>query len=345
VTRRTLLSAICSTPLCFGAKADFERELERLRAKFSIPGLSAAIVRSGKLSWAAGLGLANRERNTPVTPRTPFRIASLTKTFASTLLMQLYEEGKLKLDEPVVRYIPTFQKLINVQIGEEVTIRHVLSHTSESKPPGERYTYSGARFAWLTGVIESLGGKPIRELLAERILDRVKMPRTVPGQDSTAKRYLETIADLATPYRLDKAGKLVEAEYPPKRISASAGILSTVEDLARYDAAIDGRQLIRTETQEMAWTPASTRAGETLPYALGWFVQTHRSERLVWHYGYWPGSYSALYLKVPQRGITLFLLANSDGLSQPFPSLGKGDVTGSEFAMLFLDSELRRLAG
>src|SRR5262249_1625494 len=181
----------------------------------------------------------------------------------------------------------------------------VLTHTSESQPPGERYSYSGARFAWLTWVIESLSGKPIRRLLAERILDRVKMPRTVPGQDSTGKRYLETIVDLGTPYRLDRARTLVEAEYPPKRISASAGILSTVEDLASYDAAIDSHQLIRVETQEMAWTPARTRAGEALPYALGWFVQPHRGERLVWHYGYWPGSYSALYLKIPQRCITL----------------------------------------
>jgi CubicO group peptidase (beta-lactamase class C family) len=345
VTRRTLLSAVCSSPFCFGAQADFERELEKLRMKYSVPGLSAAIIRNGKLSWAAALGLANRARNTPVTSGTPFRIASLTKTFASTLLMQLYEEGKLKLDEPIVHYLPLSERIINGSIGDDVTIRHVLTHTSESKPPGERYTYSGARFSRLTWVIESLGGKPLRELLAERILDRVKMPRTVPGQDSTEKRYLETIADLATPYKLDQAGTLVEADYPPKRISASAGILSTVEDLARYDAAIDSHQLIRKETQDMAWTPAKTRAGETLPYALGWFVQTYRGERLVWHYGYWPGSYSALYLKIPQRAITLFLLANSDGMSRPFPSLGKGNVTGSEFAALFLNSELRGLAG
>jgi CubicO group peptidase (beta-lactamase class C family) len=224
----------------------------------------------------------------------------------------------LNLDEP----IPDF--------GEHVTIRHVLTHTSESKPPGERYAYSGARFSRLTGVIESLSGKPFRELLAERILDRVKMPRTVPGQDATEQRYQQTIADLATPYKLDKV-----SEYPPKGISASAGIISTVEDLARYDAAIDDHRLIRRETQEMAWTPA-----KSLPYALGWFVQKYRGERLVWHYGYWPGSFSALYLKIPRRRRTIFLLANSDGLSQPFPSLSGGDVTGSAFAAVFLNSAL-----
>jgi CubicO group peptidase (beta-lactamase class C family) len=254
--------------------------------------------------------------------------------------MQLYEAGKLNLDEPVAHYLPLLERFSSGRIGDDVTIRHVLTHTSESKPPGENYAYSGARFSRLTWVIEALGGKPFRELLAERILDRINMPGTIPGQDDTATRYLKPLADLAAPYQLDKAGKLVVAEYPPKRISASAGIISTVEDLAKYDAAIDSHQLIREETQRMAWTPARSRTGETLPYALGWFVQMHRGERLVWHYGYWPGSFSALYLKIPRRNVTLFLLANSDGLSQPFPSLGKGDVTGSAFAALFLNSEL-----
>jgi CubicO group peptidase (beta-lactamase class C family) len=339
VTRRTLIGAVCSTPFCYATPAKFEGELDKLRQSYRIPGLSAAIVRNGKLSWAAGMGFANRERKVPVTPGTPFRIASLTKTFASTLLMQFYEAGKLNLDEPIVRYVPVLERFINGRIGDDVTIRHVLNHTSESKPPGDRYAYSGARFSRLTWVIESLGGKPFRELLAERILDRVKMPRTVPGQDATDNRYQESLADLARPYKLDPAGTLVAAEYPPKRISASAGILSTVEDLAQYDAAIDSHEFIRKETQEMAWTPARRRTGETLPYGLGWFVQTYRGERLVWHYGYWPGSFSALYLKIPQRSSTLFLLANSDGLSQPFPSLGQGDVTGSAFAALFLGLE------
>jgi CubicO group peptidase (beta-lactamase class C family) len=274
-----------------------------------------------------------------VAPGTPFRIASLTKTFASALLMQFCEAGKLNLDEPVVRHLPLSARFVNGPLGEDVKVRHVLSHTSESKPPGERYAYSGARFSLLTTVAESLGGKPFRELLAERVLDRVGMSRTVPGQNATEKRYREALADLAAPYKLDNAGRLVASEYPPKGISASAGLVSTVEDLARYDAAIDSHQLIRPETQELAWTPGRNRMGETMPYALGWFVQMHRGERLVWHYGYYPGSFSALYLKIPRRNVTLLLLANSDGLSRPFPSLGKGDVTGSAFASLFLNSE------
>src|SRR5207248_2519759 len=75
--------------------------------------------------------------------------------------------------------------------------------------------------------------------------------------------------------------------------------------------------------------------GRKLPYGLGWFVQSHEGARLVWHYGYWPESFSSLYLKLPERKLALLLLANSDGLSAPF-SLGGGDVTRSAFAGSFL---------
>jgi CubicO group peptidase (beta-lactamase class C family) len=118
-------------------------------------------------------------------------------------------------------------------------------------------------------------------------------------------------------------------------ISAAAGLLSNVLDLAKYDAAIDGHTLVRAETQERAWTPASTPEGKKLPYGLGWFVQSDEGMRLVWHYGYWPESFSSLYVKLPERKMTLILLANSDGLSAPF-LLGAGDVIRSPFANSFL---------
>src|SRR4030095_2700462 len=123
--------------------------------------------------------------------------------------------------------------------------------------------------------------------------------------------------------------------YPPGGIGAAAGLVSNVLDLAKYDLAIDGHTFVRAETQERAWTPASTTDGRKLPYGLGWFIQSHDGARLVWHYGYWPESFSSLYLKLPERKISLILLANSDGLSAPF-LLGAGDVMRSAFANSFL---------
>jgi hypothetical protein len=84
-----------------------------------------------------------------------------------------------------------------------------------------------------------------------------------------------------------------------------------------------------------AWTPAAERNGIVSPMGLGWFVQTYRGERVVWHFGNVPNAYSSLVLKLPDRKVTFILLANSDGLSAPF-QLTKGDVTRSLFASLFL---------
>jgi hypothetical protein len=109
-----------------------------------------------------------------------------------------------------------------------------------------------------------------------------------------------------------------------------------VLDLAKYDAAVDRHAFIKAETQERAWTPAVSTNGNSLPYGLGWFSQQYKGVRLIWHYGYWPDSFSALYLKIPEKKITLLLLANSDGLSSAAPGLGGGSVISSAFAVTFL---------
>ena len=142
------------------------------------------------------------------------------------------------------------------------------------------------------------------------------------------------IERLAKPYMLDSRGRVVAAEYPPRGINAAAGLISTVRDLANYDAAIDARLLVSAASQQLAWTPFVNPAVVTLPHALGWFSQPYGAARLVWHYGYW-AQFSALYLKIPDRELTLILLANSGELSAPFP-MGKGDVTKSTFARTFL---------
>ena len=220
-----------------------------------------------------------------------------------------------------------------------------VTHTSHD-PSGD--TYDGYRFSYLSEVVGRASGKPFRELLVKNILDVIGMADSVPGQDvlddrakwsafldaDHARRYEAGLAKLAKPYRLDGA-ETVRGIYPPRGISAATGLVSNVLDLAKFDVAIDGHTLVRAETQERAWTPASTTEGRKLPYGLGWFIQSHEGARLVWHYGYSPESFSSLYLKLPERKIALILLANSDGLSAPF-LLGVGDVTRSPFANSFL---------
>jgi CubicO group peptidase (beta-lactamase class C family) len=185
--------------------------------------------------------------------------------------------------------------------------------------------------------------------LAKQILDRLGMSDSVPGHDldavtdatsaafdlATLTRYRAVLTRLAKPYAV-RDGRPRASEYPPKGINAAAGLVSTVRDLARYDAAIDDHVLMSSSTQAIAWTPFRLASGREGPYALGWFVQSTVAGRAVWHYGLWP-TFSSLILKLPERGVTLILLANSDGLSSRFP-LASGDVTVSPFARAFIQA-------
>jgi hypothetical protein len=147
-------------------------------------------------------------------------------------------------------------------------------------------------------------------------------------------RYAAAIRRLAVPYQTTAAGA-TRADYPPRDISGSAGLLSSVVDLAKYDAAIDANVFISRDSQELAWTNAvSSTTSQALPYGLGWFIQRERGVRLVWHYGQW-SQYSALYLKVPERHLTLILLGNSGGLGERYP-MADGDVLVSPFAKTFM---------
>jgi CubicO group peptidase (beta-lactamase class C family) len=130
---------------------------------------------------------------------------------------------------------------------------------------------------------------------------------------------------------VDLRGRAVRSEFPPRLINASTGLVTTVRDLQRFDAALDDGVLLRADT--LAHMRGGTVPGA--PTGLGWFVQSYNGERLVWQFGSMPGAYSSLILKVPSRNLTLIMLANSDGLSEPF-ALQQGDVTASLFVKLFL---------
>jgi CubicO group peptidase (beta-lactamase class C family) len=174
------------------------------------------------------------------------------------------------------------------------------------------------------------------------------MRDSVPGRDladgATRDRNLfsgdelagfeSVLQRLATPYRVDRSGKATKSDYPAQDVNAATGLVSTAQDLARFDAALDDQALLRAELLSVAWSNVRTSSGAPLPSGLGWFVQSYNGERLVWHFGVTPGAASSLLIKVPGRDLTLILLANSDGLS-PL-SISDGDVTVSLFAKLFL---------
>jgi len=448
--------------------ARLETQLESLRQDLKIPAYSAAIVKDQKVIWAKGFGYADVENKIPATEHTAYHLASLTKTFASTILMQLIQEGKVKLDDPVSKYG------IVLESDGVIRVRHLFSHTSEGNP-GEHYSYNGNRFAELDKVVQRASGKSFAELLIANILDPLGMNETAPNvpkivstrspntnpaaeaevkaavmdlvggfnssnvdqielrlapqqnrfrgegfltsfldapqlrqafqsgvkvniqvhnlevavYDSSAvatffaattitapneaprtegpwrcsyfwnkqdgawklvhahesplggalitekhqQRFDTVVKSLAQPYALDREFKITKISYP-QGFSVSAGLISTVLDMAKYDIAIDQNKFLKKETQQLAFTPTVSTKGETLPYGLGWFTTNYKGTKLIWHYGYWTGN-SSFILKVPERNMTFIIMANSDNLSRP-TDLGAGNALSSAVGMAFL---------
>ncbi len=361
--------------------SQFERELEALADSNSVPGLSAAIVHNQQVIWSSGFGFADRENQIPATPDTPYRLASVSKTFAAIVLMQLVDEDKLTLDTPMNAFTlhPWFEpdSWSGAHFPERydeapITVRHVLSHTSESTPPGASYSYNGNIFADLTWVVEDATNMSYPDVLRSRILQPLNMTRTLPGhlvpwrQDlidelpvvynveggvSAPATYpgfgIEPGRDI-TPWKLEPAFRLSEKGYTSRQAflgesytplssgNTASGVISTVLDLAKLDVALDNNTLISEASKNTLFTAHQTPDGETLPYGLGWFVEEHLGTKLIWHYGWYPPVISALYLKVPDNEITLLLLSNSDRLSADYSWTAQG-VQASPYARLFLE--------
>lgn len=326
----------------FGIVPVLDAYLESLQQQAGIPGMSAALVREGTVIWEKGYGFQNLATRERATPNTPYLVGDVSETLAAVLLLKCVEERRLDLDEPLRRE--------GLSLAEpNATLRELLSHTY-SDPAAEPFLYNPARYAQLTAVMEWCAPQPYRKSVAHRILNRLAMIDSVPGLDlrdpelqlpeelwdlAHVERYRAVLRRIAVPYRVDGRGRTQPTELPPTSMTASEGLVSTVRDLAKLDGALDARDLLLDETLNVAWNPVVGHRGIHVPMGLGWFVQSHRGQRVVWHFGHVTNAYSSLWIKVPERNITLILLANSDGLSAPF-LLPRGDVTKSLFAAVFL---------
>ena len=322
--------------------------LEPLRQQTGIPGMSVAVLSEGKVIWDKGYGFANLGTRERAGADTPYLVGDLSQTLAAALLLRCVEERHMTLDDPISKYGVT-------ALEPEATLRGLLSHAppKESRDP---FFYSPDRFAQLTAVMERCAPQPYRKSVAHRILEANVMRDSVPGtdlddplfvlpegqfEDEDIARYRATLKKIAVPYRVTSRTRADRVDLPLVPMNASNGLVSTVRDLARFDAAFETLDLVNDppmlspETLAVARRPAAERNGVPSPMGLGWFVQVYRGQRVVWHFGSVPNAYSSLILKLPDRNITFIVLANSDGLSAPF-QLSSGDISKSLFATLFL---------
>jgi CubicO group peptidase (beta-lactamase class C family) len=330
----------------------FERRIDLIRQSLDVPGMSVAVLRKQEVILARGFGVVDIASGTPATEHTPYPIASLTKTFAAAVIMRLVEAGKLDLDEAMSTYDPNYAQwcagLKSRSVAsarnyncdsERITVRHHLTHTAQGKP-GTAYQYNGFLFARLTEVVNALLPKGFNRAIEEDILIPLGMNDTALGANDPHKASV--IARMPKPYKLDQDWNVVESTTftpPLDYMTAASGLISTVMDLARYDVAIDRDVVYSPQAKQQIWTVATSPTGRSFPYGLGWFVleSPARKPWLLWHYGWYPDAFSSLLLKLPDRALTLILLACTDRASSVFFP-GNGDPLRSAFVTAFLNS-------
>lgn len=331
-----LILFFCTT-VCLKAD-EVDRYVEKQIRNFHIPGISLAVVRNGQIVKAKGYGLANVELNVPMTKERVFEIGSMTKSFTAAAVMMLFEEGKLGLDDKISKYFPQAPAA-----WSDITVRHLLTHTSgiggnpgrndQHCPlptgrdhkvridkacykltldfrPGEAWAYSNAGYLLLGSIIQKVSGKSCADFVNDRILNPLGMNS---GRTSVVNGI---IANRAAGYEWNwKQARLENRNALPTVGSVGdVGINSTVEDLAKWDAALYSEKLLKHSSIDQMWNAFTLEDG-TAPaftYGFGWFIDTYHGHRIIWHGGETPGFSSSITRFVDDK-LTVIVLTNCSG--------------------------------
>lgn len=324
----------------------FGAYLDSLRQQAGIPGLAVAIVDDQSIVWERAYGLQDIDRALPARTDTPFNADGLTQTITAAMVLRCVEERRLSLDDKVGSYrVATTEP--------DATIRQLLTHTSGT-PESLTFFLRPERLAPLQRIIRACTVDSYRETFAN-LLVHLAMFDSVPGSNilgivapaegvpepDDIERYAAVLQRRATPYFVDDRRHARTSSYPESAsgLTPSTGLVTTVLDLAEFDLALKRELLLERATLDDAWS-APAANGLPLPHGIGWFVQTYKGEKVVWQFGMAEHASSSLMITLPARGLTLILMANSDGLVKLY-SPANGDVTLSPFARLFLNLFVR----
>ena len=300
-----------------------------------VPGASVLVVEGGRVMLARGYGMADLERRVPVTDRTSFRLASLTKQFTATAIMLLAKDGQLSYDDRVIDRLPGFP-----EYGREIRIRHLLTHTSGLRDyedfvpdtqttqlhdrdvltilqranrtdfaPGSAYRYSNSGYAILALVVEAVSGRPFASFLRERIFAPLGMDSTVAYEEGVS-----TVAQRAYGYTANASGFTRTDQSSTSAVLGDGGIYTSIRDLVAWDRALDEATLLGADRQREAWTAATLTDGSRTRYGFGWFVDDDGGALRLTHHGETRG-FTNFIIKYPDpaRRLTVIVLTNRLG--------------------------------
>lgn len=317
--------------------------LENQRAYSGLPGATLSVVHDQELVWAAGFGWADVERRVSATPDTLYRIASITKTFTATAILQLRDAGRLQLDDPLTRHLPWFSIPTKHSDAPPITIRHLLTHTAGLPreaafpywtdfvfPTAERlreglmrqegilatetqWKYSNLGLALAGDVVEAVSGEPYADYVQRHILDPLEMTATAVRAPDPADRRL------ARPYgrRMPDGSRGAAPHVDTLAIGAAANMTTSVMDLARFamlqfrDGPAGGAQILRGSTlremQRIHWLEPDWQAG----WGLGFRIQRVSGKTSFGHGGSLPGYRTQLRMW-PADKLAVIAMTNAD---------------------------------
>lgn len=334
---------LADNPEIADAVTVFDKWVEQHITHRNLPGLSIAVVYDQEIVWAEGYGYNDLETQTPATPSTVYRIGSISKLFTSTAILQLRDAGKLRLDDPVALHLPWFAVPNPVPDAPEITIRHLLTHTSglareaafpywtdhvfptreelaegvqgqdALNPPETTYHYSNLGMSLLGEIVTTVSGQPWADYVQEMILDPLGMTSSSTGPGE------ELLPRLATAYMLedDHGNREVMEYYEAGAIAPAGGIVSTVEDLGRFaslqfrDGPAGGDQILKGSTLREMHRPHWVYPSFTGGMGLGFRVNHRDGKNFVGHGGS-IGAHVTNLLTVPSEKIAVVVAINAD---------------------------------
>jgi CubicO group peptidase (beta-lactamase class C family) len=297
------------------------------------PGVAVIAVKDGKTVFRKAYGMANLELGVPLSPDSVFRLGSITKQFTAVSILMLAEEGKLALDDPITKFLPDYPTQ-----GHTITVEHLLTHSSgiqsytdmpgwmaskvaqdltltelidgfKKEPmqfaPGERYRYNNSGFVLLGAIVEKASGLSYAEFLKQRIFAPLGMKSSSYGDNGPL------LAKRASGYTLANDQPANARYLSMTQPHAAGAIVSSVDDLALWDAALYEGKPVKAAWLEKAWTPYKLKDGKDTGYGYGWAIGKLRGRRVIEHGGGIFG-FVTHALRIPEGRVYVAVLGNLD---------------------------------
>ncbi|MGB9650442.1 MAG: serine hydrolase domain-containing protein [Candidatus Cybelea sp.] len=295
------------------------------------PGIAVGVVQDGRLVYARGFGFATVTPHVSMTPDTEFYAGGLTTEFTAAAVLLLAQDGKLKLDDPVSKYVPGFKLGENITISQLLTqtsglpiypapgtspdltrsldLNKVLSSVDKMKPaarPGSVYTNNPLNYLLAGTIVERASGVPLSDYLEQHIFIPLVMNHTFLAGDSGIS------PTRATGYTRSRGRFEVAPSWDPSWLNGDAGLVTTINDLAKWD--VEMPVLLRVDSVRSLFTPG-TNAGPT-EYGMGWVVDRRGGRDFYWSNGEISG-YRAMNALLPDQHVSVIVLSNADALHGP----------------------------